>query len=124
MTNKIYFKNLDGLRAIAAMAVVFTHIVSWIPSEGYLNKYIGVLISFSSRGGKYGVTFFFILSGFLISYLLFHEQKINGKIRIGRFYMRRILRIWPLYYLTVIIGFYIYPFFDSETIIYASEIYY
>ena len=124
MIGKIYFKNLDGLRAIAAMAVVFRHIASWIPSEGSFNEFIKKLLSFSYQGGKYGVIFFFILSGFLISYLLFHEQKINGRIKIGRFYMRRILRIWPLYYLTVLIGFYIYPVFVPEAIISASEIYY
>lgn len=124
MKNKVYFENLDGLRAIAALAVVFTHIATWLPSEGTFNQIVKNLFSFSHQGGKYGVVFFFVLSGFLITYLLFHEQKINGRINIGRFYMRRILRIWPLYYLTVFIGFYVYPFFDPNATINASQLYY
>jgi peptidoglycan/LPS O-acetylase OafA/YrhL len=59
MKKYIYFENLDGLRAIAAMAVVLTHIVLWIPSEGSFNRTVKTLLSFSYNGGKYGVIFFF-----------------------------------------------------------------
>jgi peptidoglycan/LPS O-acetylase OafA/YrhL len=47
---------------------------------------------------RYGVSIFFVLSGFLITYLL-QQEKESGKIHIKKFYIRRILRIWPLYYL-------------------------
>ena len=53
--------------------------------------------------GEMAVSFFFVLSGFLITYLLLEEDKKFGKISITRFYMRRILRIWPLYYLIVVL---------------------
>jgi peptidoglycan/LPS O-acetylase OafA/YrhL len=50
------------------------------------------------------VTFFFVLSGFLITYLLLREDEETGDISVRRFYIRRMLRIWPLYYLICFIG--------------------
>ena len=54
--------------------------------------------------GHYGVVLFFVLSGFLITYLLLDEKKINSTINIKKFYFRRIFRIWPLYFLILIIS--------------------
>ena len=51
------------------------------------------------------MNFFFVLSGFLITYLLIKEKEFTGRIHVPNFYVRRVLRIWPLYYLCVIIGF-------------------
>jgi len=111
----VYFKNLDGLRGIAAIAVVFFHAANWFvyPSTPF---YQGIYktLSFNNLGGNLGVLFFFILSGFLITYLIFEEQNRSGKFRIGHFYMRRILRIWPLYYLSVSIGLLIFPLIAGE----------
>lgn len=59
--------------------------------------------------GKLGVILFFVLSGFLISYLLFKEQKETSTISIKGFYMRRILRIWPLYFLIIILALFVLP---------------
>jgi peptidoglycan/LPS O-acetylase OafA/YrhL len=50
-----------------------------------------------------GVDLFFVLSGFLIAGLLFREQKEHGEIRIGRFYIRRGLKIYPPFYLLIAI---------------------
>jgi peptidoglycan/LPS O-acetylase OafA/YrhL len=80
--NKVYFPNLNGLRFFAAFSVMLYHFFG----EGLIN-------------GHYGVVLFFVLSGFLITYLLFEEKEKFGKIEIKKFYFRRILRIWPLYYL-------------------------
>ena len=109
-TNKIYFQNLDSLRAIAALAVVGFHCINGLhfPDEPKYD-WIGKIISFNGQGGPLGVAFFFILSGFLITYLLFQEKKEVGKVNVGHFYLRRLLRIWPLYYLTLLIGFVLYP---------------
>ncbi len=106
----VYFKNLDGLRGVAALAVVFFHAANWFNSPD-TSFYQGIyrMFSFNNLGGELGVLFFFILSGFLITYLLFQEQSSNGTIGVGSFYMRRLLRIWPLYYLSVGIGFYLIP---------------
>ena len=54
--------------------------------------------------GGFGVTIFFSLSGFLITYLLLQEKKRTNNINIAFFYLRRIFRIWPLYYVYLIIG--------------------
>ena len=59
--------------------------------------------------GKLGVVLFFVLSGFLITFLLLEEEQRTG-IRVGRFYMRRVLRIWPLYYFTVGLALFVLPF--------------
>ena len=59
--------------------------------------------------GNLGVNFFFVLSGFLITYLLIAEKKLNGKINIKKFWIRRLLRIWPLFYFCVFFGFLIFP---------------
>jgi len=48
--------------------------------------------------GNYGVPLFFFLSAFLITELLLKEEEHFGKINIKAFYIRRMLRIWPLYF--------------------------
>ncbi len=107
---RIYFENLDGLRAIAALSVVFFHIVLWFKFPNIVGfDLFQFILSFGGKGGSLGVNFFFILSGFLITYLMFAEEENTGKLNIGFFYLRRVLRIWPLYYLTIFIGFIIYP---------------
>jgi len=59
--------------------------------------------------GALGLILFFVLSGFLITYLLLVEQKDRERIDIPRFYLRRILRIWPLYFLIVAICQFLIP---------------
>jgi peptidoglycan/LPS O-acetylase OafA/YrhL len=102
----IYFPNLNGLRFVAAFLVLLNHI-EWVKqTEGITNL---SNFSFFSKGGSLGVSLFFVLSGFLITYLLLLEKKETGDINIKHFYIRRILRIWPLYYLTVILAFFVLP---------------
>jgi peptidoglycan/LPS O-acetylase OafA/YrhL len=107
---KIFFPNLDGLRFIAFFAVFFHHslIVScFAPDTGSsLHQFILSL----KENGALGVNLFFVLSGFLITYLLLSEKKEFGKINIPNFYIRRVLRIWPLYYTMVAAGFILFPF--------------
>ncbi len=109
----LYFENLDGWRAVAAFAVIFAHISYQIKDHEKFAFALKAILSFGGVGGRLGVIFFFILSGFLITYLLFTENKSHGKIQIGSFYLRRVLRIWPLYYLTLLIGFVILPLFKD-----------
>ena len=59
--------------------------------------------------GHHGVGLFFVLSGFLITFLLLNEISKNGSVNVKHFFMRRILRIWPLYFLIVLFGFFIFP---------------
>lgn len=111
--NKIYFENLDGLRFLCFLSVFFFH--SFHTEFDYIsNSPIYIFIKEDIFGnGNLGVNFFFVLSGFLITYLLIEEKKLNGKINITRFWIRRILRIWPLFYSCVIFGFFIFPFFKT-----------
>src|SRR5580692_1199836 len=75
-----HMAGLDGMRAIAAFMVVFYH--------------FGVpMIS----GGE-GVLMFFTLSGFLITWTLLRENEATGTISLGRFYLRRSLRVFPAFY--------------------------
>jgi peptidoglycan/LPS O-acetylase OafA/YrhL len=84
------FKSIDFLRGIAIILVFFRHIVI----EPKLIKI-----------GWIGVDLFFVLSGFLVSNLLFQEYKNTGKIRPIRFLVRRGLKIYPLFYLLTILTF-------------------
>lgn len=63
--------------------------------------------------GNLGVNFFFVLSGFLISWLLLAERDAHQKINVRAFYIRRILRIWPLYFLIVVVAF-LFPFVSQQ----------
>jgi peptidoglycan/LPS O-acetylase OafA/YrhL len=113
MTNRIYFPNLDGLRFIAFFSVFLYH--SGHTEFDYIHQsdwYDLVKRGFFSFG-HLGVNFFFVLSGFLITYLLMHEENKTKKIDIPSFYMRRFLRIWPLYFFCLAFGFLFFPFLKS-----------
>lgn len=89
--NKLYLPGLNGIRAVAALSVLFGHM--WAPFGNW-----GVSSSLHIPWPEGPVTTFFVISGFLITYLLMNEIGKTGDVSIGKFYMRRILRIWPLYY--------------------------
>ncbi len=93
---KLHFPGLNGLRAIAAGGVLVQHLNADLADRGKLFSYT----MFDLAG--YGVTLFFVLSGFLITYLLLLEKEKTGTVAVKKFYIRRILRIWPLYYLYLI----------------------
>jgi peptidoglycan/LPS O-acetylase OafA/YrhL len=96
----IHFPGLNGLRAIAALAVVFAHFIPELGLFGLDPYVLGVQTSgkpVTTKLAVYGVSMFFSLSGFLITYLLL-EEKTRAEVDVKKFYIRRILRIWPLYY--------------------------
>lgn len=115
-TDKIYFKGLNGLRAVAALAVIISHINMTLGQFG-----LPVLPTLDLAG--FGVTIFFSLSGFLISYLLLAEKFVSGKVDIPKFYIRRILRIWPLYYFYLILTV-IVSYFAIHTPVHSNFLYY
>jgi len=101
MSEKGYFPNLNGLRAIGAFIVLCSHFYFFRMLMGYQE------IQWFPIPGKVGVALFFSLSGFLITSLLFRELEKTRTIRLKDFYIRRMLRIWPLYYLILLLGFFV-----------------
>src|SRR3977135_1168749 len=82
--------SLDGLRAISIMIVLVSH-------AGY-----GGVVP-----GGLGVTIFFFLSGYLITTLLVDERERSGRIDIGKFYLRRVFRLFPPLLVTLVIAYFL-----------------
>jgi peptidoglycan/LPS O-acetylase OafA/YrhL len=97
---KVHFPGLNGIRAIAAFVVILFHFNLHIDLFGM--QPIRYLVN-REEMSRIAVTLFLVLSGFLITYLLLTEKKTNAAVNIRKFYARRILRIWPLYYLVILI---------------------
>ncbi|HTA84025.1 MAG TPA: acyltransferase [Bacteroidia bacterium] len=110
-----YFENLDCLRAIAALMVIFTHIGSWLkfPDTPFYSK-LEQCLTLNDYGGRFGVYLFFVISGFLITYLMLLERGATNTFNVKNFYIRRVLRIWPLYFMVLLVGFAIYPFLINK----------
>lgn len=106
------FTSLDGLRFFSIIAVIFHHSTNF--------DYPMVL-----GRGFLGVDFFFVISGFLIVTLLLRERDITKNISLRKFYMRRALRIFPLYYGVIGAYFILYKFILTNSDFgddYVSEI--
>ena len=84
--------SLDGLRCIAVLMVLFSHLLG---TKGFLQP---PKASFLYEFGNLGVKFFFVISGYLITNLLLHELDKTNKIHLGKFYFRRTFRIFPACY--------------------------
>ena len=89
MSNLVYRKEIDGLRAIAVLAVVLFHLNENLFSGGFI-----------------GVDIFFVISGFLISSVIFNDIK-NKKFTIINFYERRIRRLLPALLIVLIFSFFL-----------------
>lgn len=100
-SERIFFPGLNAVRLLAALAVVVHHLEGFKAFAGLPHLQD---IAFIHALGLYGVVCFFVLSGFLITFLLLVESQNTGTVRVGRFYLRRVLRIWPLYFLVVALG--------------------
>ncbi|UEG49012.1 acyltransferase [Ferruginibacter lapsinanis] len=111
MSAKVHFSGLDGLRFISITFVVLHHLFTFKANFGFTAIDLPVLGTI----GYYGIQFFFAGSGFLITYLLLREYGKYNTISLRSFYARRILRIWPAYYLLIILALVVvlkYPFFN------------
>jgi peptidoglycan/LPS O-acetylase OafA/YrhL len=112
-TNGTYFEYLDALRCLAFLAVFYAHTGGIFTGATLPNAFpINIWTSFTVYG-PYGVNFFFVLSGFLITYLLLKEKEKTGKVSIKNFYIKRILRIWPVYFITFFTSIVVVPFLIS-----------
>jgi peptidoglycan/LPS O-acetylase OafA/YrhL len=111
-----YVKQLDSLRALAVILVIISH---WVPGTNIINRI---------PNGEIGVDIFFVLSGFLISSILFenknrYESASLSKTKlIKNFYFRRSLRIFPIYYIIIFILLYLHT--STRTNIQSAFIYF
>jgi peptidoglycan/LPS O-acetylase OafA/YrhL len=105
-TTRFYRPELDVLRLMSFLLVFAHHALprnpNWIADEvAPATRY---LIAAASNICGFGLCLFFFLSALLITELLLRERACSGKVHIGLFYQRRMLRIWPLYYFAIAIG--------------------
>jgi len=103
-----YFHTFDALRFYAFFIVFIHHLP--IKSNSFFSKF--------THSGGIGVQIFFILSGFLITYILYFNKLNQKDFRIKNFMIRRVLRIWPLYYAMVLFAFlspYVLHFFSLKS---------
>ncbi|WP_121356695.1 acyltransferase family protein [Flavisolibacter nicotianae] len=106
---KVYFPNCFGLRFVASLFVICYHIEQ---VKGIFNMPNHFKNFFLSAMGNLSITSFYVLSGFLITYLLMQEKKETGSVDLKKFYIRRALRIWPLYYLVIGLSLFVFPHID------------
>jgi peptidoglycan/LPS O-acetylase OafA/YrhL len=103
-TRSFYKPELDMLRFFAFLAVFFFHTVDY-STDFLVQHHLPLWAAKSALGvahaGAYGVDLFFVLSAYLITELLLREKDVTGTLNVRAFYLRRILRIWPLYYLFI-----------------------
>jgi peptidoglycan/LPS O-acetylase OafA/YrhL len=102
---RFYRPELDCLRFFAFLAVFLYHTFAH-EADYYAARHIpfGAFLASAARAGSFGVDLFFLLSAYLITELLFREKEEFGTVHLKSFYVRRMLRIWPLYFLAVLIG--------------------
>jgi peptidoglycan/LPS O-acetylase OafA/YrhL len=100
-----HLRGLDGLRGVACLAVFVDHVEQYAEWLSWPHLYGPALQAL----GREGVELFFVLSGYLITYRMLLEQRDRGRVSISAFYVRRALRIWPLYYLVVFVAFVVVP---------------
>lgn len=98
-----YIKELDGVRGIAALMVMFFHFFFRLET----NDAFFLTVRKFSYFGETGVSMFFVLSGFLITRILINTRQSERFFY--HFYLRRSLRIFPLYYLFLVVYYFLFP---------------
>jgi peptidoglycan/LPS O-acetylase OafA/YrhL len=102
---RFYQPELDGLRFYAFLGVFVCHT---LPFDDLFYQRLHLPLPWiwgaAARAGGAGVDLFFVLSAYLITSLLLRERQKTGDLSLRSFYIRRTLRIWPLYFLVVALG--------------------
>jgi peptidoglycan/LPS O-acetylase OafA/YrhL len=96
-----YRPELDGLRFFAFLAVYLNHTLLFGVGghHQHMSDRLAHLLGTIGTAGAFGVDLFFALSAYLITELLLRERQARQRLDVRAFYLRRILRIWPLYFL-------------------------
>jgi peptidoglycan/LPS O-acetylase OafA/YrhL len=99
-----YHPELDALRFLAFCLVFFAHSAGYTAIDlDNVNHAVSVILSAMRGASFYGVDLFFVLSSYLITELLLRERERTGTVHLRKFYIRRALRIWPLYFFFLLI---------------------
>lgn len=106
---KVYFDNLDALRFVAFLFIFLGHgldtdsaVVRGTEAYGWARHYIYIL-------GTTGFSFAFVLSSYVNTWVILEERAGAGRFSPWRYYVRRALRIWPLYFAMLLLGFVVLP---------------
>jgi peptidoglycan/LPS O-acetylase OafA/YrhL len=102
--SSFYRPELDCLRFFAFMTV-FVHHSMPRDTEFYITHRLPTILASVAYAGAFGVDLFFCLSAYLITELLLREKDQVGHLNVKSFYIRRILRIWPLYFTFIFFAF-------------------
>lgn len=101
---RFYHPELDSIRLLLFVGVWVYHAVPRYESY-YIARHIPAvcasLITDTIRAGSCSLDVFFVLSAFLITELILREKELQGTVNLKMFYIRRLLRIWPLYFFTI-----------------------
>jgi len=105
-----YRPELDVVRFFAFLAVFVYH-TAYYPVDYFVTRHVPLwlaqIVVSVARAGAYGVDLFFVLSAYLITELLLREKEERGSLHVKSFYIRRMLRIWPLYYFFIALAAFI-----------------
>ncbi|MBI1287423.1 MAG: acyltransferase family protein [Flavobacteriales bacterium] len=111
MGQKVFFKNLDALRFVAFLFIFLGHaldtdsdIIRQSAAYGWVKNYVYIF-------GKTGFSFAFVLSSYINTWVILEERQQAGHFKPWLYYVRRAIRIWPLYFLVLFIGFVLLPLF-------------
>ena len=116
-SDRFYRPELDALRFLAFLAVFLHHTLPSFELSRHGGRLVSILWleNLLRDAGSSGVCLFFLLSAYLITELLEKERERTGTVNVRSFYLRRILRIWPLYFFTlfagVAVGMIYHPFY-------------
>ena len=108
-----HLKGLNTYRAVAALIVLIGHVELFKDKFGFASFKQQAFFKFT--GGHIAVILFFALSGYLITALLLREKDKYKAISLKQFYLRRIFRVWPLYYIIILLSFLIFDYSPSLT---------
>jgi len=98
-----HLPGLNGMRAAGVLMIMVFHFSQHMSAFGFALREV---FPYAHQM----VVMFFVLSGFLITNLLLREQDTNGEINIRHFYMRRLLRVWPAYFIAIMLLVTVYYF--------------
>lgn len=130
-TQRIHFKNLDILRFLGAYMIVLLHCYfGWKVKFGdpgflgTLSQHWKEKLEVVIHNLSFGVDIFFLISGFLLTYLLLREKEKTGKVDVMKFYIRRAFRIWPLYFFMILTAPLLSYFLTEQSPTYAYHFFF